>query len=116
MTEASADDTEPVVPAPTLPMQAKVTKTAKLVPTQGTAAGKKTPSSGKKQAKEKEKESDKPAESDDDDADEAEERRGHGASTGDPAEAQAGTRRSLRCKPRIWQGTAEEESEDCCHR
>ena len=39
VTEAPADDTEPVAPAPTLPMQAKVKKTAKVVPTQGTAAG-----------------------------------------------------------------------------
>ena len=53
---------------PTLPMQAKVKKTAKVIPTQGTAAGKGTPSSTKKQTKGKEKESDKPAESDDDDA------------------------------------------------
>ena len=73
MTEAPADDTEPVAPAPTLPMQAKVKKTAKVVPTQGTAARKGSPSSSKKQAKEKEKESDKPGESDDDDADEQEE-------------------------------------------
>ena len=72
VTEAPADDTEPVAPAPTLPMQAKVKKTAKVIPTQGTA-GKGTPSSSKKQAKGKEKESDKPAESDDDDADEEEE-------------------------------------------
>ena len=73
VTEAPADDTEPVAPAPTLPMQAKVKKTSKVVPTQGTAAGKGTPSSGKKQAKGKEKELHKPAESDDDDADEEEE-------------------------------------------
>ena len=73
VTEAPADDTEPVAPAPILPMQAKVKKTAKVVPTQGTAAGKGTPSSGKKQAKGKEKELDKPAESDDDDADKEEE-------------------------------------------
>ena len=73
VTEAPADDTEPVAPAPTLPMQAKVKKTSKVVPIQGTAAGKGTPSSGRKQAKGKEKESDKPAESDDDDADEEEE-------------------------------------------
>ena len=73
VTEAPADDTEPVAPAPTLPMQAKVKKTAKVIPTQGTAAGKGTPSSSKKQAKGKEKELDKPAESDDDDADEEEE-------------------------------------------
>ena len=73
VTEAPAEDTEPVAPAPTLPMQAKVKKTAKVIPTQGTAAGKGTPSSSKKQAKGKEKESDKPAESDDDDADEEEE-------------------------------------------
>ena len=73
VTEAPADDTEPVAPAPTLPMQAKVKKTAKVIPTQGTAAGKGTPSSSKKQAKGKEKESDKPAESDHDDADKEEE-------------------------------------------
>ena len=73
VTEAPADDTEPVAPAPTLPMQAKVKKNSKVVPTQGTAAKKGTPSSGKKQAKGKEKESDKPAESDDDDADKEEE-------------------------------------------
>ena len=72
-TEAPADDTEPVAPAPTLPMQAKVKKATKVIPTQGTAAGKGTPSSSKKQAKGKEKESDKPAESDDDDTDEEEE-------------------------------------------
>ena len=51
VTEAPADDTEPVAPAPTLPMQAKVKKTANVIPTQGTAAGKGTPSSSKKQAK-----------------------------------------------------------------
>jgi hypothetical protein len=73
VTEAPADDTEPVAPAPTLPMQAKVKKTAKVIPTQGTAAGKGTPSSSKKQAKGKAKESDKPTESDDDDTDEEEE-------------------------------------------
>ena len=73
VTEASAKDTEPVAPAPTLPMQAKVKKTAKVIPTQGTAAGKGNPSSSKKQAKGKEKESDKPAESDDEDANEEEE-------------------------------------------
>ena len=73
MTEAPADDTEPVAPAPTLPSQAKMMKTAKVVPTQGTAAGKGTPSSSKKQGKGKEKESDKPGESDDDDANEDEE-------------------------------------------
>ena len=72
MTEAPADDTEPVGPAPTLPSQAKVKKTAKVVPTQGTAAGKGTPPSSKKQAKGKEKESDKLGESDNDDADEEE--------------------------------------------
>ena len=53
-------------------MQAKVKKTAKVIPTQGTAAGKGTPSSSKKQAKGKDKESDKPGESDDDNADEEE--------------------------------------------
>ena len=73
VTEAPADDSEPVASAPTLPMQAKVKKTPKVVPTQGTAARKRTPSSNKKQEKGKEKESDKPGESDDDDADEEEE-------------------------------------------
>ena len=73
VTEAPADETEPVAPARTLPMQAKVKKTAKVVPTQGTAPGKGTSSSSKKQAKGKEKESDNPGESDDDDADEEEE-------------------------------------------
>ena len=62
VTEAPTDDTEPVAPTPTLPMQTKVKKTAKVVPTQGTAAGKGTPSRGKEQAKGKEKESDKPGE------------------------------------------------------
>ena len=53
-------------------MQAEVKKTAKVIPTQGTAAGKGTPSSSKKQAKGKDKASDKPGESDDDNADEKE--------------------------------------------
>ena len=73
VTEAPADHTEPVAPAPTLPMQAKVKKTANVIPAHGTAAGKGTPSSRKKQGKGKEKESDEPAESDDDDAEEEEE-------------------------------------------
>ena len=73
VTEAPADDTEPAAPVPTLPMQAKVKKTANVIPTQGRVAGKRTPSSSKKQAKGKGKESDKPGESDDDDADEEEE-------------------------------------------
>ena len=73
VTEAPADDTEPVAPAPTLPMQAKVKKTANVIPTQGTAAGKGTPSSSKKKAKGNDKESDKPRESEDDDADKEEE-------------------------------------------
>ena len=73
VTEAPADETEPVAPAPTLPSQANVKKTAKVVPAQGTAAGKGTPSSSKKQGKGKEKELDKPGESDDDHADEEEE-------------------------------------------
>ena len=45
-------------------------RTAKVVPTQRTAAGKGAPWSSKKQAKEKEKESDKPGDSDDCNADE----------------------------------------------
>ena len=69
VTEASAHNTEPVAPAPTLPSQAKMKKTAKDVPTQGTAAGKGTPWSSKKPAKGKQKESDRPGESDDDEAD-----------------------------------------------
>ena len=73
VTEAPADNTEPVAPAPTLPMQAKVKETAKVIPTQGTAARKGTPSSSEKQEKGKKKESDKPAESDDDDTDQEEE-------------------------------------------
>ena len=73
LTEAPADDTEPVAPAPTLPMQAKVKKTAKVIRTQGTAARKGSPSSSKKQTKGKEKESEKPADSDDGDANEEEE-------------------------------------------
>ena len=83
VTEAPADGSEPTAPAPTLP---KLKKTARVVPTRGTAAEKGTPSSSKKQAKGKEKESDKPGESDDDDADEETEEE-------DPAK---------------------EESEDCC--
>ena len=51
VTEAPADNTELVAPAPTLPSQAKLKKTANVVPTQVTAAGKGTPSSSKKQAK-----------------------------------------------------------------
>ena len=51
VTEAPANDTEPVAPAPTLPSQAKVKKTAKVVPTQAAAAGKGTTSSSKKPAK-----------------------------------------------------------------
>ena len=67
VTEAPADDTKPVAPAPTLPSHAKVKRTAKVVPSKGSAAGKGTPSSTKKPAKGKKK-SDKPRESDDDDA------------------------------------------------
>ena len=73
VTEAPADDTEPVAPAATLPSHTKVRKTANNVPTQDTTAGKGTPSNSKKQAKGKEKESDKPGESDDHDADKKEE-------------------------------------------
>ena len=60
VTEAPADNTELVAPAPTLPSQAKVKETAKVVPTQGTAARIGTLSSSKEPAKGKEKESDKP--------------------------------------------------------
>ena len=58
--EAPADKTEPVAPAPTLPSPAKVNNTANVVPTQGSAAGERTPSNSRKGAKGKEKESDKP--------------------------------------------------------
>ena len=67
LTEASADHSEPTAPAPTLP---KLKKTAQVVPTWDTAAGRGTPSSSKKQAKVKGKDSDKPGESDNNDADE----------------------------------------------
>ena len=70
VTEAPAHNDEPAAPSPTLPTVANVKKTAKVVPTQGTAAQKGAPLSSKKQAKGEEKESDKPGESDDDDADE----------------------------------------------
>ena len=69
LTEAPADNSEPLAPAPTLPSKAKLKKTPKVVPTERTAAGKGTPSRSKKQAKGKKKESDKPEESDNDDAD-----------------------------------------------
>ena len=53
VTEAPADDTEPVAPAPTLQSEAKVKKTAKVVPTQGTAAGRGTPRVARSQQNEK---------------------------------------------------------------
>ena len=43
VTEAPADDGEPVAPAPTLPSQTKVKKTAKVVPTQGYCSRKRNP-------------------------------------------------------------------------
>ena len=72
VTERPADDSESSAPkpAPDLP---RLKKTAQVVPTRGTAAGKGTPLSSKKQAKGKEKESDKPEESDDNEADEEKE-------------------------------------------
>ena len=69
LNEAPAGNSEPVAPAPTLASQAKVKKTAKVVPTQGTTAGKGTPSSSKEPAEGEKKESDKPGKSDDDDGD-----------------------------------------------
>ena len=92
VSEAPVDDSESTAPkpAPTLP---KLKKTAKLVPTRGTAAGKGNPSSSKKQAKEKGQELDKAEETDAKDGDEG--RCGSGSSTGDPAEAEAGARLSL---------------------
>ena len=68
VSEAPAGDSECTAPkyAPTVP---KLKKTAHVVPTRGTAAGKGTPSSSKKQAKEKAKDSDKADESDDEDGD-----------------------------------------------
>ena len=100
--EAPADDTDPVAPAPTLPMQAKVKKAAKVVPTQGTAAGKGTPSSSKKQAKRKRQGIGQAQRIRRRRCRRGGGRRGSGASTGDPAEAQAGTRLSLRRKSQIW--------------
>ena len=70
MTEALADDSEPVAPAPTLPSQAKVKRNARVVQTQGTGDGRGSPSSSKKPPKGKDRESNKPGESDNDDADE----------------------------------------------
>ena len=102
VTEAPADDTEPVAPAPTLPMQVKVKKTPKVIPTQGAAAGKGTASSSRKQAKGKEKGIGPAWRIRRRRCQRGGGRRGSGASTGDPAEAQAGTRRSLRRKSRIW--------------
>ena len=52
VTEVPADDTEPVATAPTLPSQAEMKRTAKVVPTQGTAAGKGTPSRARSRRKE----------------------------------------------------------------
>ena len=65
VSEAPVDDSEST--APTLP---KMKKTAPIVPSRGTAAGKGTPSSRKKKAKEKRKESEKAEESEDEEADE----------------------------------------------
>ena len=72
VSEAPGDDSESTAPkpAPTLP---KLKKSSQDVPTWGTAAGKGTPSSSKKQAKEKAKELNKAEETDDGDGDEEEE-------------------------------------------
>ena len=72
VSEAPVDESESTAPkpAPTMP---ELKKTAQVVPTRGTAAGKRTPSNSKKQAKEKGKESDKTEEADDEDGDEEEE-------------------------------------------
>ena len=69
VTEAPVDESESTAPKPA-PILPKLKKTAQVVPTRGTAAGKGTPSGSKKQAKEKGKESDKPEESNNDDGDE----------------------------------------------
>ena len=67
--EAAVEESESTVPKParTLP---KLKRTAQFVPTRGTAAGKGTPSSSKKQGKGKGEESDKPEESHVDNVDE----------------------------------------------
>ena len=72
VTESPVDESVSTAPqpAPTLP---KLKKTAKVVLIRGTAAGKRTFSSSKKQEKEKGKESTKTEESDNDDADKEEE-------------------------------------------
>ena len=72
VSKVPVDESESTTPkaAPTLP---KVKKTAQVVPTRGTAAGKGTSSSSKKQAKEKRKESDTTEESHDEDGDEEKE-------------------------------------------
>ena len=65
VSEAPADCSEST--APTLP---RLKKSDQVVPAQGTAAGKGTPSSSKKQAKEKGNKSSKAEETDEEDADE----------------------------------------------
>ena len=71
VSEAPVEDSQSTTtkPAPTLP---KLKKSAQVVPTRGTAAGKGIPSSSKKQAKEKGKELDKAEETADEDGNEEE--------------------------------------------
>ena len=76
VSEAPTDNSDHVAPAPSLPSQAKVKKTANFQPTQESSAGRGTPSSGKKPAKGKKKESDKPEESDNNNADDETEEEG----------------------------------------
>ena len=68
VSQAPDDDSESTAPKPA-PTLSKLKKTAQVVPTRGTAAGKGTPSSSKKQAKEKGKGSDKAEETHNDDGD-----------------------------------------------
>ena len=72
VSEAPLDDSDSTTTelAPTLP---KMKNAAQLVPTPGTAAGKGTPSSGRRQAREKGKESDQAEEMDNEDAGEKDE-------------------------------------------
>ena len=105
VTEALAKHSEPVAPAQTLPSQAKVRKTAKVVPTQGTAARKETPSSSNKEAKGKEKESDKAGESDDGDANEESEEE-------DPAQVLDTKQKRKRAPASIFDASPDDSGKD----
>ena len=72
VSETPGDSSESTTPEPACPLP-KLKKTAQALRTGGTAAGKGTPLSSKKQAKEKGKESNKAEEREDEDRDEEEE-------------------------------------------